>query len=117
MELRIATGTPLGSCTRNVIQTGMFYITQFLQPEEYPLRGTFATWFLQQSATDSTLAASIMFMDKAYIMFMDKAYFTHKKAFNQHNTLEWALENPHHTQPCAAQQHFPVNVWASILGD
>ncbi|GFV69221.1 hypothetical protein TNCV_3861451 [Trichonephila clavipes] len=36
---------------------------------------------------------------------------------NQHNAHVWALENPHRTQPRAAQQLFSVNIWTGILGN
>ncbi|GFX46205.1 DUF4817 domain-containing protein [Trichonephila clavipes] len=41
---------------------------QLLQPEDYLLRTTFATWFLQQSVTDSAFAAFVLFMDKEYFI-------------------------------------------------
>ena len=80
-----------------------------LNPEDYPLHKAFGTWFLQRSATDRTFAASVF--------FTHEVYFKHGGVFNQHNAHVWALENPHITQPRAAQERFIVNVWAGIFGD
>ena len=82
---------------------------QLLKPEDYPLCKAFATWFLQQRATDRAFAASVL--------FTDEAYFTRNGVFNHHNAHEWGLENPYTTQPCSSQEHFSVTVWAGIHGD
>ncbi|GFQ91302.1 hypothetical protein TNCT_362411 [Trichonephila clavata] len=49
---------------------------QLLHPEDYPLRRTFATWSLQQSATYCAFSSSVL--------YTDEAYFTLDGTFNQH---------------------------------
>lgn len=54
---------------------------QSLEPEYYPLRRAFVTWFLQQSTAGSVFLASLL--------FTDEVYFTHEGTFNKHNANVW----------------------------
>lgn len=47
---------------------------QSLEPEDYPLRKAFVTWFLQQSTAGSVFLASVL--------FTDEVYFTREGTFN-----------------------------------
>lgn len=53
----------------------------------------------------------------AQIMWTDESLFTREGIFNQHNSHNYAVENPHLVREKSFQSRWKVNVWGGIVGD
>ncbi|GFW60327.1 DUF4817 domain-containing protein [Trichonephila clavipes] len=82
---------------------------QSLKECDFAPRQAFPQWYLQQRIANPFFAASVL--------FTDETSFSRQGIFNTHNSHSWAAANPHVTRTRAAQDRFPVNVGAGILGD
>ncbi|KAL7289166.1 hypothetical protein TKK_0017110 [Trichogramma kaykai] len=81
---------------------------QELLPRDLPVRVAFCGRFLAQTRRDEGFPSTIL--------WSDECTFTRSGAFNQHNTHNWAHENPHGHRSLKFQHRWFVNVWAGILG-
>jgi hypothetical protein len=82
---------------------------QHLLPEDYPIRGEFCLWLINQNDADSHFLSRIL--------FSDESLFCREGCSNYHNLHIWAEENPRELFPKGFQHRFSVNLWTGLLGD
>ena len=71
---------------------------QSLQPEDYPRRLEFDSWYLDKYNQNSAFPSSIL--------FTNETTFCREEIFNQHNMLEWSDTNPRGWKPTCCPSIF-----------
>lgn len=82
---------------------------QKLEPGDFERRIALCNRILEMDANDPDF--------RKPVLWTDKSLFTCGGRFNQHNSHQYALENPHYTRDHNFQNKWKIKMWGDIVGN